>query len=169
MSRRRVLQDFPADNHDHATCIDDALARAAEICERRGERFTKLRRQVLELVWESHQPIKAYDLLEALSASGRRAAPPTAYRALDFLQAAGLVHKLESINAYIGCSDPLRQHSGHFLICDSCGGVAEIVDPRIDDLIDAGGRRLGFKVRERKIEISGQCKACRTQDAGASA
>lgn len=161
MSRRHVVQDFQTDQHDHDACIDDALARAAKICESRGERFTELRRLVLELVWGSHQPIKAYDVLDALSALGRHPAPPTAYRALDFLQGAGLVHKLETINAYVGCNDPLRQHSGHFLICETCGGVAEIVDKRIDDLIDAGGRRLGFEVNERKIEISGQCKSCR--------
>ncbi|NIN34158.1 MAG: transcriptional repressor, partial [Gammaproteobacteria bacterium] len=72
----------------------------------RDVRLTPLRRRVLQLVWRSHEPVKAYDLLQILQSEKKGAAPPTIYRALDFLQEQGFVHKLESLNAYIGCSGP---------------------------------------------------------------
>src|SRR5690606_9768433 len=111
----------PADDHDHAACIDAALDRAAELCARRGARLTRLRRRVLELVWQGHAAVKAYDLLAELERKGASAKPPTVYRALDFLMAHGLVHRLESLNSYVGCPQPDAPHAGQFLICDSCG------------------------------------------------
>src|SRR5277367_4850296 len=83
---------FPRHGHDHASCVDEAIAAADRVCVASGARLTDLRRQVLELVWRSHQPVGAYEILERLAAdSGRRAAPPTVYRALDFLLEQGLV------------------------------------------------------------------------------
>ncbi len=160
---RSIIQDFIADEHDHATCVDDALERAAAVCGARGERLTPLRRRVLALVWESHLPVKAYDLLEMLSRERKRAAPQTVYRALDFLREAGLVHRLESLNAYIGCARPDRRHSAQFLICTGCGAVAEMDDGELTARIDANARRLGFDVADEKIEVSGRCRTCRRQ------
>lgn len=157
---RSVIQDFTAADHDHASCVDNALERAESVCAERAEKLTPLRRRVLELVWESHLPVKAYDLLEMLSRERKRAAPPTVYRALDFLCEAGLVHRLESLNAYIGCARPDRRHSAQFLICTGCGAVAEMDDAGLTSRIDANARRLGFQVSEEKIEVSGQCRAC---------
>ncbi|MEM7468680.1 MAG: Fur family transcriptional regulator [Pseudomonadota bacterium] len=161
MSKSTVIKDFPASGHDHTLCIEDAIAKAQEICTERGERFTELRRTVLEILWRSHRPMKAYEVLEALSATGRRPAPPTAYRALDFLIDVGLVHKIESINAYVGCSDPESGHSGHFLICVECGDVAELANKAIDKRISEGAKQIGFEVLDQKIEIEGRCQACR--------
>lgn len=157
---RAIIQDFLAADHDHDSCVDDALARAEAVCQARGERFTPLRRQVLELVWGSHHPVKAYDLLEQIARGGRRAAPPTVYRALEFLRDAGLVHRLESLNAFIGCPRPDRRHSAQFLICTGCGAVAEMDDASLTAKIDANARRLGFEVRDEKIEVAGLCRDC---------
>jgi len=162
---RSVIQDFVASDHDHDSCIDAALARAQAVCQARGERLTPQRRQVLELVWRSHRPVKAYDLLERLSTAGRRAAPPTVYRALEFLREAGLVHRLESLNAFIGCPRPDMRHSAQFLICTRCGAVAEMDDASLTAKIDANARRLGFKVDDEKIEVNGTCRECRERDA----
>ena len=95
-----------AHDHDHTKCISEAVAIAREICAKHGERFTELRGRVLELVWDSHRPIGAYAILERLKSDGRSAAPPTVYRALDFLMGVGLVHRIESLNAYVGCAHP---------------------------------------------------------------
>lgn len=157
---RSVIQNFIAEEHDHASCVDDAIGRAEAICRTRGERLTPLRRQVLKLVWNSHHPVKAYDLLERLSNSKKRAAPPTVYRTLDFLCDAGLVHRLESLNAFIGCARPDKRHSAQFLICTQCGAVAEMDDAELTAKIDANARRLGFRVSEEKIEVAGRCRAC---------
>lgn len=161
MAKSQVIKDFPAAGHNHEICVEDALATAREICETRGERFTELRRTVLEILWGSHRPMKAYEVLEALSETGRRPAPPTAYRALDFLIDVGLVHKIESINAFVGCSDPKSGHSGHFLICVECGDVAELANKNIDKRISEGAQAIGFEVLDQKIEIEGRCQACR--------
>ncbi|MGR8921579.1 MAG: Fur family transcriptional regulator [Gammaproteobacteria bacterium] len=157
---RSVIQDFVNAEHDHAVCVEDAVARAESVCAARAERLTPLRRRVLELVWSSHAPVKAYDLLDRLSGDGRRAAPPTVYRALDFLRDAGLVHKIESLNAFIGCAKPERRHSAQFLICTGCGAVAEMDDADLTARIDANARRLGFSVIEENIEVAGTCRAC---------
>jgi len=123
---------------------------------------------VLELVWSSHAPIGAYGLLERLSRERRGATPPTVYRALDFLLAQGLVHRIESLNAFVGCADPAAAHAGQFLICRGCGTAAEMHDSRVNRAINRGAAELGFVVQERTVEVSGICPACRTEDGGAS-
>src|SRR5690606_28474545 len=122
--------------HDHARCVAAALAAAETLCQRRGARLTVLRRRVLELIWSSHEPVGAYDILQRLTEDGRRAAPTTVYRALDFLAAHRLIHRLASRNAYIGCRHPDESdHEGQFLICTGCGTVAELHDRRIGEAI----------------------------------
>jgi len=74
-----VIQGFPRSGHDHDACIADAIATAERICRERGERFTRLRREILELIWGSHQPVKACDLLETISRHGRRASTPASF------------------------------------------------------------------------------------------
>lgn len=152
---------FPARGHDHGICVEDALAVAAEQCRRRGVRLTVLRRRVLELVWLRHAPVGAYAVLEHLHRDGRRAAPPTVYRALDFLVAHGLVHRVESLNAYVGCADPGRPHAGQFLICEGCGTAAELVGSRVTAAIAAACDDAGFVARHVTLEVLGTCPACR--------
>ncbi len=159
-------EGFPAEDHDHRHCTDRALERAAAICKRRGARLTDLRRRVLELVWSGHKPLGAYDILDALRRERRGAAPPTVYRALNFLAAQGLVHRIESLNCFVGCSDPELPHSGQFLICTSCGSVAELNDVRIDDAIRDSAAEAGFTVGRRTIEVDGLCPHCQEQGRG---
>ena len=99
-------KSFPKPGHDHDSCIADALRNADEICKSKGLRFTALRRRVLEIIWAKHEPTGAYDILEELSTNKARAAPPTVYRALNFLLKHGFVHKIESLNAFLGCVNP---------------------------------------------------------------
>jgi Fur family zinc uptake transcriptional regulator len=157
MARRATL----VADHDHAACIDAALDRAAQLCARRGARLTQLRRRVLELVWQSHAAVKAYDLLATLGRKGGAAKPPTVYRALDFLMAHGLVHRLESLNAYVGCPQPDAPHDGQFLICEACGQVSEFEAPAIQDAIELQAADLGFAVGQQTVEVRGVCRGCR--------
>ena len=158
---------FPAPLHDHRACVHDALAAAEAECRRQGARLTDIRRRVLELVWESHQPVGAYALLETLSREGRSAAPPTVYRALDFLQSHGLVHRVALLNAFVGCSRPGHPHAGTFLLCLGCGMAAELEDGAIDHSIAEAAGRLGFSVSRQTIEVEGVCPACRVKEGGA--
>jgi len=153
---------FKRSGHDHGRCIEGALNVAAALCAERGARLTDLRRRVLELVWSSHRPVGAYDLLGMLKGERRNAAPPTVYRALDFLIGLGLVHRIESLNAYIGCSGPDTDHPSQFLICRDCGSAAEISDARLDDAIAGLARDAGFSVDRRSIEVEGRCPDCQS-------
>jgi len=146
--------------HDHSVCIEDALNRAGALCARRGARLTPLRRRVLELVWQGHAAVKAYDVLNRLGGEPGPAKPPTVYRALDFLIAHGLVHRLESLNAYVGCPQPEASHSGCFLICDGCGDVAEFESAAIEAAIAARAGDLGFTVRGITVEVNARCQRC---------
>lgn len=147
--------------HDHDHCISDALTRAEALCAQRGARLTALRRQVLELVWSSHQPRGAYAILEDLNQrEGKTTAPLTVYRALEFLAEQGLVHRIESLNAYVGCASPGASHTGQFLVCERCGNATEIDDPRIRTAIHATAAERGFRVERPTVEVRGLCMPC---------
>ena len=157
-----VEPHIPVAQHDHAGCVAGAISTAEQLCLDRGLRFTAVRRRVLELVWDSHKPIGAYDILKILGKESSSAAPPTVYRALEFLIEAGLVHRLDSLNAFIGCPDPASRHAGQFLICMSCRTVKELSDVEIEELVATRAAEQGFEALRQMLEIEGLCKNCRT-------
>lgn len=161
MSSHVHLHHDHAVRHDHGSCVKDALARADAICTERGVRLTAQRARVLELVWSSHKPRGAYAILEDLSADGKRVAPLTVYRALDFLLEQGLIHRIESQNAFVGCPDPGTAHTGQFLVCACCGNATELTDPRIAATIADSAAAQGFTVQRQTVEVTGICPDCR--------
>jgi|ERR1700761_5502603 Fur family transcriptional regulator, zinc uptake regulator len=137
------------------------LQRATEICDGRRVRLTDLRRQVLGLILDRDAPTGAYDLLDQLRNTRHGAAPPTVYRALEFLMEQGLIHKLERLSAYVGCiAEDDHDHAAQFLICRSCGKVTEIEDHELSHALDDAAKRLGFTVGKATIEAEGQCASC---------
>ncbi|MGI8526847.1 MAG: Fur family transcriptional regulator [Pseudolabrys sp.] len=153
---------FPAPHHDHERCSTDALAQAESICAARAQRLTPIRRRVLEALLASHAPLGAYDLIERMARRGARPAPITIYRALDFLRDNGLVHRIESRNAFIACGHNHR--SGDpvvFLICERCGSVGEAAGLSVADIIKTASRAAGFAPKMPVIEITGICAHCR--------
>jgi len=167
MAKNEILDPFHGHKHDHGHCIDEALQAADDICNEAGARLTPLRKRVLEMVWQSHEPVGAYDLLDRLHDEGtekRRAAPPTVYRALDFLLGHGLIHRIESLNAYVGCGEPHNFHGAQFLICNECGSAAELDDHDIAKTITKKAKRQGFEVQQQMIEILGVCPSCQKQN-----
>lgn len=151
---------FNCTENDHQHCIKQALTHAETVCRQQNKRFTTIRRRVLKLVWRQHKPIGAYQLLELLQ-QNNRTAPPTVYRALDFLQQLGLVHRIASLNAYVGCSRPHKPHDGQFLICEACHALAELDAPEITAAINQSAAVSGFKTARQTIEIMGLCPNCR--------
>lgn len=148
--------------HNHSQCIADALSEAKKVCQHNGARMTALREQVLRFIWHSHQPLGAYKIMEMLAqTSTRRVAPPTVYRALEFLLEQGLIHRINSLNAFIGCSHPASEHANHFLICKGCGIAMELAHPDLEQIIQLAANENGFKVESQSIEISGLCDSCR--------
>ena len=140
------------------------FVRAVEhACHERGLRLTAIRARVLGFVAAAGKPIKAYDLLELVRGGegAGAAAPPTVYRALDFLLANGFIHKLESVNAFVACHHPnAAQHSAPFLICDGCHKAVELEDEHVVATLDAQARALGFSPQTQTLEVHGLCAEC---------
>jgi len=145
------------------------LDHAAALCERRGTRLTELRRLVLGLILDSQAPTGAYDLLERLRTHRGASAPPTVYRALDFLQQQGFVHRIERLSAFIGCIEAGahdgpgqdHHHAAQFLICRSCGQATELDDHALAHALVHAAEAVGFKVSGATIEAEGTCAKCR--------
>ena len=133
---------------------------AESLCEQRGVRLTSQRKAVLEFLLESEKPLSAYDLLDQMREVLKNPAPPTVYRALDFLLEQGLAHKLESISAYVGCVHPDHPHASQFLICADCGEVAEMEDKMIAKSLENAGKAIGFNTIHPVVELMGTCAYC---------
>jgi Fur family zinc uptake transcriptional regulator len=153
---------------ERETAVEAALDRAAAACLARGAQLTELRRQVLRLVLAAPQPVGAYALLDQLRAARPGAAPPTVYRALDFLQEQGLVHRVERLNAFVPCAGPEpHAHCGHghdhphqFLICSGCGATAEICDDAVSHAVAHAAQAAGFVPQRSTVEVEGICATC---------
>lgn len=141
--------------------IETALARAQRICAMRGARLTPVRRRVLELILLSDQPAGAYALLAELQRGRGKLGPPTVYRALEFLLAHRLIHKVETSSAFIACGDIEHPHESQFMICEDCGATEEIRDDEIVRTLRRLGEGRGFAVERQIIEARGLCPACR--------
>ncbi len=119
--------------------------------------MTTPRRRVIELLLEAGQPVKAYDLMAAFTPGGAK--PPTVYRALEFLERQGLVHRIQSLNAYVAC----RREGGHdaaFLICDCCGVTRE-VEPQSTETLTRQAAAADFAISGVMLEVHGLCADCR--------
>ena len=153
---------FHAPDHDHDRCTADALAHAEALCAQRAQRLTPIRRQVLTALLESHKPLGANQIVERVPTASSRPAPITIYRALDFLREQGLVHRIESRNAFIAC---VASHASGdlvvFLICETCGEVGEASSTAVTEQLKAAARGAGFTPKTPVIEITGVCAHCR--------
>jgi Fur family zinc uptake transcriptional regulator len=150
--------------HDHHRCIKQALDSAQELCRMRNSRLTPIRKRVLELIWQSHKPLGAYHLLSMLTQEGHNSAPPTIYRALDFLLEQQLVHRIASLNAYTGCVSPEMKHHGYFLICRECGTALELEADAISRCIRQSALTQQFLIESETVEVSGLCPSCRSDN-----
>jgi Fur family zinc uptake transcriptional regulator len=156
--------------------LEAVLDGAAAGCARRGAQLTPLRRQVLRLVLEADQPVGAYALLDRLKETRAGAAPPTVYRALDFLLEQGLIHRVERLNAFVGCVEAHQpapadgggapegagghSHPHQFLICGRCGAAEEISDPEVVAALARAADRAGFALHGATVEAEGLCSRC---------
>src|ERR1700744_1030650 len=152
---------FPSPDHDHGRCAEDALHHAERVCEQRAQKFTPIRRHVLQALLSSHRPLGAYEVIDELAKSMPRPAPITVYRAVEVLMANGLVHHIESRNAYLACA---HDHDATtmiaFLICEQCGSVGEIPAAPVAQSLNAAARATGFTPSLSVVEITGTCAHC---------
>ena len=146
---------------EHAR-IRRAMTRAEAVCRARGARFTPQRRRVYELIVKAGAPVTAYELLARMAGDGGKPAPPTVYRALEFLQAHGLVHRLASQSRYVACDHPENDsHGGLFLVCSHCGRALEWSDAQVARSVTRAARRAGYRLEDDVLpEVEGVCPAC---------
>ncbi|SFI52153.1 Fur family transcriptional regulator [Jannaschia pohangensis] len=147
-------------HHDHDTCVAEGLAAAETRCEEDSLRFTPVRRKVLEILLQEHRALGAYSILDRLREEGFGSQPPVAYRALEFLVAHGLVHKIERLNAFIACAHPGEKHAPAFMICRMCECVAEAQSAPARGALGAAARATGFRIERTVVEAEGVCPTC---------
>lgn len=152
------------DSHNTAKRLEEAKVH----CEARGARFTPLREEVYTIILNSDKPLGAYDLISALQARrqstdapNKNIAPPTIYRSLEFLLSEGLIHQLNSMNAYVPCCHPRSKHAAAFLICQNCNKVEECSNIPVNGLVEFAEQDAHFEVNQAIIELKGTCRACR--------
>ena len=147
--------------HDHDRCINAALTRAKGLCQERNAKLTPTREAVLTILWQSHRPLGAYQVQEQLSKLlAKNIAPPTVYRAIEFLLGLGLIHRLPSLNAYIGCPFPSSNHSNLFMICNQCGSAAEMTDAALNEVLQTTSDKANFVLQSQSVELFGHCPQC---------
>ena len=139
------------------------LQSAAEHCLKNGANLTDLRRQVLDLVLAHDGVVKAYQILSDLQQARGSAAPPTVYRALEFLVEQGILHRVEALNGYVVCRHLDCAHPSVILTCRDCGTVDEMA-------ADEGFMTLrqlcaghGFEMDEQQLLLNGRCVQCSEQ------
>lgn len=138
----------------------DILGKAEEFCEANKHRFTEPRRAVLEIIASSVRPLGAYEVLEQLSKTIKNPKPPTAYRAIEFWQEHGFIHRIESLNAYIACGSGHRHKGSQFMICDECGNVTETHICELPEPLKESAARNIFIPTRWNLEIHGLCRKC---------
>jgi Fur family zinc uptake transcriptional regulator len=146
-----------------------ALARIERLCRERGVRLTPQRRRVMQLLLASDRPLGAYELIKALDAHSERTsrtAPPTVYRALDFLLEQGFVHRIASLQAFASCIEPENEHSAQFLVCTDCGRADEVIDSRLEASVATATRARGFADGRHAVEVTCRCQGCEHGGAG---
>jgi Fur family transcriptional regulator, zinc uptake regulator len=156
---------FPAPEHDHGLCLEEAMERAHAAFQNKGLKLTPLRQSVFREIAASHKAIGAYEVLDKLAARGERLAPISVYRAIEALVAAGIVHRFESRNAFFAC------HAGHemrqlVLACEACGRVAEVDADKVFAAIDRSADTAGFSAKGAVVEVWGTCAACAREGRG---
>lgn len=138
----------------------EVMEQIESYCQQKGLRLTPIRKRVLELIVLADKPVKAYELLDQLKLERPGAAPPTIYRALEFLLQHHFIHRIETLNAFVSCMHPDHPHEGQFLICNRCQQVVEIEDQVLNDRLSKAAQSEGFKPSHQVLEIYGCCDDC---------
>jgi Fur family zinc uptake transcriptional regulator len=141
--------------------LETQIDKARHFCQSRNARFTHLRETVYRILLEDGGAMGAYQLLDSLKLTETQAKPATVYRALDFLLQLGLIHRLESTNAYLACYHFDCSHPVQFLICNECGLVKEMQSERLKQSLDHQAQQHDFVVVTQTIEAHGTCALCR--------
>ncbi len=140
--------------------IEQQLATAEKLCKQRKKRLTPIRKYILELLIKAQRGLKAYELLDLVKQEQHNAAPPTVYRALEFLTEEGLIHRLDAINAWTACVDVAGEPHDLLVVCTQCGTVAELRAPQLSQQITNCILQAGFALASPETELRALCLNC---------
>lgn len=130
-------------------------------CQELGERLTPARLGAYAELLAAKRAVTAYELMALLeSRQGRKLAPLTVYRHLDFLIRVGLVHRIESTQSYLPCDHPAHAHESQYLLCSDCGRVDEVHSDSLESMLGRIAQKRGFTPAKSVVEISGICGKC---------
>ncbi len=121
----------------------------------------KNQKLVQDVLVSACAPLSAYSILDVLRDQGFRA-PLQVYRALDKLMEFGLVHKLESLNAFVACTHDACEANepAAFMICEECESVSELGDTRLASHLGKLADHENFALKHTTVELHGRCKNC---------
>ncbi len=154
-----------AKQNPHHAAAEEATRMAEARCEAAGARLTPARCEAYLCMLEQGKPLSAYDLIAVLEErKGKKIAPLTVYRHLDFLTSVGLVHRIESTHSYVACVHPEHTHESHYLLCSECGSASEVESRALGSLLDEIADSHGFKPKNAVVEIKGVCGDCVSTD-----
>ncbi|MBL4599705.1 MAG: transcriptional repressor [Rhizobiaceae bacterium] len=151
---------FPDIKHQHRNCIESAISRAFRLAEDNGKKFGANQVRVLEALLQDHKAVSAYDIVDRINDTGKRLQAVQVYRALDSLMELGLVHRVQSANAYIACTIEDECRNPQLLFCSSCKRVAELASESISALISKTAKQSHFKLEQGLVELVGLCPDC---------
>ena len=156
-----TMTDTPDSTPETQERVREGLAAAEALCAKRKVQFTPARRCALEALLSQTQALGAYEVLDRMREAGLGSQPPAAYRALDFLVAQGLAHRIERLNAYVACSHSACDHFPAFFICSSCDTVSETPSRPSVDTLNKAAEEAGFEIDHVLVEARGICGACK--------
>ena len=161
------------DQAEAACCQKDTPSCPTDTpCAASNLRLTPLRRMVLAYLQQAQEPVKAYDILDALRGKSSKAlTPASVYRTLEFLLNQGLVHKIGSLNAFVACAQACQEpHAPVFmLVCPGCRKSREVDNPALYQTIFSTMQQQGFQLQGDTVELTGICPRCAEMDAQAGA
>ena len=140
--------------------MQNIIKHAKIFCSENKERLTKPRKEVLKIISASMKPIKAYEILEKLGKVIDKPKAPTVYRAIEFWQQNGFIHRIESLNSYVLCRESYRHKESQFMICDNCGLVIEAHLSQLADMLKSLTDKNNFLPSIFNLEIQGLCRLC---------
>lgn len=144
----------------YKTVTESILNIASDYCDKNKYRLTEPRAKVLKIIASNKKPLGAYEILEQLSQILKNPKPPTVYRAIEFWQEHGFIHRIESLNAYVACEAGHRHTGSQFMICNDCGIVIETHLCALPKALENSTRQNAFIPSRWNLEIHGLCEKC---------
>ena len=123
-------------------------------CSQSGLRMTEQRRVVAQVLETSHDHPDVEELYARALELDPRISIATVYRTVKLFEEAGILDKLEFGDGRARYEDAERDHHDH-LIDMQTGQVIEFVDPEIELLQEKIAQRLGYQLKDHRLELYG--------------